>query len=116
MSEPLSASCQRPLTLRRLDLVIPRGCDMDVDVPRFKWHHGGVPCWYYSAHAHSLAHATPPCFGCCTEVYANDTVTAWCIQVFLHWNTTERATYLLQNFTWYSGSHRLAASLTRDSV
>ena len=25
MSEPLSASCQRPLTLRRLDPVLPRG-------------------------------------------------------------------------------------------
>jgi len=31
--------------------------------------------------------------------------TAWCIQIFLDSNTTERATYLLQNFTWYSGSY-----------
>jgi len=98
MSEPLSASCQRPLTLRRLDLVIPRGCDMDVDVPRFKWHHGGVPCWYYSAHAHSLAHATPPLLALYRSLH-KDTVTAWCIQIFPRSNTTEWATYSLQNFT-----------------
>jgi len=29
----------------------------------------------------------------------------WCIQIFFRSNTTERATYLLQNFTWYSGSY-----------
>ena len=31
MSEPLSASCHCPLTLRRLDSVIPRGWDLDLN-------------------------------------------------------------------------------------
>jgi len=45
--------------------------------------------------------------------------TAWCIQIFLRSNTTERATYLLQNLPGtVVATHGapLAASLTRDSV
>jgi len=45
--------------------------------------------------------------------------TAWCIQIFLRSNTTERATYSLQNLPGTvvaTHSAPLAASLTRDSV